>query len=142
MMEDPESLSKLEILEKVERPYKKSNSIVSDIKYFLLNKPKKDTLIKFQSESDRQLHNQRIYDRTGIEVEKYKMLNIHQIGIGTPVDFLFGEMMKWNSETCWWPNHIAKVHALDEKLSHINVFLFGKINFNLRKKNKSRSFIF
>lgn len=127
-------------IESVERPYEKSNSIFSDLRYFFLNKPEKDTLIKFYSESDRIRYNHLIYDRSGIEVEKYKMLNIHQIGIDTPVDFLFDELMKWNSETCWWPNHIAKVHTLDEKLSHINVYLFGKINFNPRKKKQDPEF--
>lgn len=124
----------------VERPFIKSNSILSDIKHFFIEKPEKDTFINFQSAKERRQYNQLIFERTGIDVEKYKMLNIHQIAIDVPTDYLFAELMKWNSESCWWPNHIAKVHVLDAQLSRINVFLFGKLNFSLKKQNKSPEF--
>ncbi|HEY9115318.1 MAG TPA: hypothetical protein VIN10_11520 [Bacteroidales bacterium] len=123
-----------------ERKYTKSNSILSDIRYFFIQKSEIDTLVKFQPENGRQQYNQLIFDRIGLEVDKFKMLNIHQIAIDVPVDFLFGELMKWNSDSCWWPNHIAKVHALDDRLSRINVFLFGKINFSFKKQKKSPEF--
>lgn len=125
---------------KVGRPYKKSNSIVSDIRHFFLNKPEKNTLIELKSEFDRDHFNRLIFDRTGYELGNYKMLNIHQIAIDVPADFIFDELMKWNSESCWWPNHVAKVHVLDEQLSHIDVFLFGKLNFRPGNKKQSPEF--
>jgi len=129
-------------IEMAERPYKKSNGVLADIKYFFFNKPKKNTLIKFQNENDRNRYNKLIFERTGFDVGKYKMLNIHRIEVNTTVDFLFDELMKWNSESCWWPNHIAKVHVLDESLSHIDVFLFGKLNINPGNKKQSPEFHF
>ena len=125
---------------KVGRPYEKSNSILSDIRYFFLNKPETNTLIELKSEFDRDHYNQLIFSRTGYELGNYKMLNIHRIAVDAPADFIFDVLMKWNSESCWWPNHIAKVHALDDQLSHIDVFLFGKLNFRPRNRSQSPDF--
>jgi len=137
MKRNDESTSKIK---EARRPYKKSNGILSDIRYFFIEKPEKDTFIKFHSEGDRHHYNQLIFERTKIDIGKFKMLNIHQIAIDVPIDFLYSELMNWNSDSCWWPNHIAKVHVLDDKLSRINVFLFGKINFSFKKQNKSPEF--
>ncbi len=127
-------------LEKDYSPYKKSNSIFSDIKYFFFNKPEQKTFIDLKRNGDRKRYNKLIFERTGYDVGDYTLLNIHQIGVNTPVDYLFEELMRWNSDSCWWPNHIAKVHVLDNNLSHIDVFLFGKLNFKHRNREKSPEF--
>lgn len=125
---------------KPQMPCKKSNSIISDIKYFFINKPEMNTFIELKSDDDRKRYNKLIYERTGYDVGEYTLLNIHQIGVDTPVDYLFDELMRWNSDTCWWPNHIAKVHVTSNDLSHIDVFLFGKLNFKPGNKIKSPEF--
>lgn len=126
----------------IKRPYVKSKSIADDIKLFFLNKSDTNTLIELNSKSERKRYNQIIFDRTGFVVDSYKMLNIHQIGIDVPVDFLFNELNHWNSDSSWWPNHLAKVHVLDDDLSRIEVFLFGKINLRPGKNKKSPEFHF
>lgn len=126
----------------IKKPFVKSNSIAADIKHFFLNKSDIKTLIELNSKSERARYNQLIFDRTGFEVDSYKMLNIHQIGIDVPVDFLFNELMNWSSDSSWWPNHLAKVHVLDDDLSRIEVFLFGKINLKPGKNKKSPEFHF
>lgn len=125
---------------KIDRPYNKSNSIVSDIRNFFLNKPEQNTFIDLAQLEDRKRYNKLILERTGFDVGNYTLLNIHHIGVNTPVKFLFEELMRWNSNSCWWPNHIAKVHVLDTDLSHIDVFLFGKLNFRRRNRTKSPEF--
>jgi hypothetical protein len=106
-------------------PPAKSNGILSDIRYFLLNKPLVPTCIKFRTDEERQLYSSSILQRTGIGVEAYKVLNIHRIGIEVPATFVFEELLKWNGDSSCWPNHIARVTLQDGKLENIKVNLFG-----------------
>ena len=75
--------------------------------------------------------------RLGISVDEYRILNIHQIGINAPVQFVFGELQKWDFDSLCWPNHIATVGRVDEQLEHIELFLFG-YNKQLRKLKNGR----
>jgi len=102
-----------------------STGIFSDIRFFFLDKPAFATNIKFHSEEERMLYSKRILQRTGIGVDMYKVLNIHQIGIDVPATFVFEELLKWNGDSSCWPNHIAKVTRKDERLDIIKVNLFG-----------------
>ena len=92
---------------------------------FLVNKPPVSTIIKFHSETERELYTRSILQRTGIGVEMYRVLNIHHIGIDAPATFVFEELLKWNGDSSCWPNHIAKVCLRDGKLDRIKVNLFG-----------------
>jgi uncharacterized protein YbjT (DUF2867 family) len=116
-------------------PPSRSKGVLTDINFFFINKPKIPTLIKFDTESERQNYSQRLMQRLGINVDKYKILNIHQIGIDAPVKYVFEELLKWNGDSTCWPNHIARVERVDNNLENINVFLFGfsKYPFGLKK---------
>lgn len=106
-------------------PPSKSSGILSDIRYFLLDKPEFATSIKFHSEEDRLLYTRSILQRTGIGVDEYKVLNIHRIGIEAPATFVFEELLRWNGDSSCWPNHIAKLTLKDNSLENIKVNLFG-----------------
>ncbi|OGU38242.1 MAG: hypothetical protein A2X61_02900 [Ignavibacteria bacterium GWB2_35_12] len=112
-------------------PPSRSKGILSDINYFFINKPRIPTLIKFDSESERQNYSQRLMQRLGINVEKYKILNIHQIGIDAPLKYVFEELLKWNGDSTCWPNNIARVERVEDRLDNINVTLFGFNFFSL-----------
>ncbi len=115
-------------------PLHSSNGILDDIKYFFLTKPEEKTLIKFKSKEDRQRYNESIMQRIGVDVDKYKMLNIHRIGVEAPASYLFGELMKWNGDSMCWPNHIAKVNLKNNKLEDIQVSLFGRSTPSFKKR--------
>jgi len=109
----------------LKQPPPKSTGIFSDIRLFFLDKPEVETSIKFHSEEERMFYSKNILQRTGIGVDAFRVLNIHRIGIETPVSFVFEELLKWNGDSSCWPNHIAKVTLKDDKLDHIKVNLFG-----------------
>lgn len=109
----------------LKHPPAKSTGILSDIRFFLLNKPEISTKIMFHSEEERMQYTKSILQRTGIGVDMYKVLNIHHIGIEAPATFVFEELLKWNGDSSCWPNHIAKLTLKDGKLEHIKVNLFG-----------------
>lgn len=106
-------------------PPPKSTGILSDIRYFFLEKPEVKTSIKFHSEEERMFYSKNILQRTGIGVDKYSVLNIHRIGIEAPATFVFEELLKWNGDSSCWPNHIARVTLRNNELEHIKVNLFG-----------------
>ncbi len=112
--------------EKPIKPPSRSRNALSDIYYFLLKRPKAKTRIRFRNKAQRQNYNERILQRFGIETEKYSVLNIHQIGVDTPVSYMFNELLNWDGDSTCWPNHIAKVDRIDDKLEDIQILLFGK----------------
>ena len=65
------------------KPPSRSKGLVSDVIYFLLHKPEKATLIKYDSAEERDNYNQRVMQRTGIDPNRYSVLNIHKIGVGS-----------------------------------------------------------
>jgi len=106
-------------------PPGKSRGIISDIRYFILHRPAIRTLIKFANDAEREDYSQRIMQRTGIDVAKYSVLNVHRIGIEVPVMYVFGELLSWDGDSTCWPNHIATVDRLDGRLDKIQIFLLG-----------------
>ena len=106
-------------------PPAKSTGILSDIRYFFMNKPEFATNIKFHSEEERLVYSKRILQRIGIGVDIYRVLNVNRIGIKAPATFVFEELLKWNGDSSCWPNHIAKVTLKDGRLENIKVNLFG-----------------
>ena len=125
------------------KPPNRSKHIFSDIRYFLMNKPDKDTLIQFDSQSEREDYTYRILQRLGVEVSSFKILNIHKIGINAPAKYIFEELLKWDGDSSCWPNHIAKVVNRNNSLENLSIYLFGWIKFPLwiKKSLLGRSFI-
>lgn len=110
----------------IKAPPVRSTRILTDIKYFLLNKPAVPTLIDFPDASERENFSYRIIQRLGVSVTKYSILNIHKIGIDAPVRYVFEELMNWDGDSTCWPNHIATVERVAGRLEHIRIFLFGR----------------
>ena len=106
-------------------PPEKSKGIFSDIRYFFLENPRIKTLVRFQSDEDRKAYEHSIRQRTGIDVDRFHMLNIHRIGIEAPSSYLFEELLNWNGDSSCWPNHIARVTLLGNDLQKVRVSLFG-----------------
>ena len=84
-----------------------------------------DTLIKFKSVEERDMYNEGVMQRIGINTNRYSVLNLHKIGIDAPVSYIFNELLQWNGDSTCWPNHIAKVDRIDNNLKHIRILPFG-----------------
>jgi hypothetical protein len=123
-------------------PIHRSTNILSDIRYYFIHRPEKKTLVKFNSDEDRHMYSESIMQRVGIDVDQYKLLNIHRIGIEVPASILFDDLMKWNGDSICWPNHIARVNLQDDKLEKILISLFGKSNERSGRKREFFSFRF
>lgn len=106
-------------------PPSKSRNVITDTWYFLLHNPKVKTLLKFDSDEVRQEYNQRVMQRVGIDVKKNSVLNIHQIGVEAPVSYVFNELLNWNGDSTCWPNHVAKVHRIDDSIEKMKILPFG-----------------
>jgi len=124
-------------------PPSRSEGLLTDFRYFLWNKPETQTLIRFNSKEKRDEYNQRIMQRVGEEVDRYSILNIHQIGIEAPVSYVFNELLNWNGDSTCWPNYIAKVERIDEDIEKIRILPFGWKNypFGFQKSLFGLSFI-
>jgi len=107
------------------KPPSRSKGLLSDIIYFLLHRPEKDTRIRYNSDEERDNYNQRMMQRTGINPDRYSVLNIHKIGINAPVSYIFNELLQWNGDSTCWPNHIAKVERIEDDLKRIKIYPFG-----------------
>ena len=110
-------------------PPSRSTGIFSDIKSFLLHKPEVKTLIDTRSLTERSDYHERIVQRLGVSVSGYAVLNIHRLGIDVPSKYVFEELMNWNGDSTCWPNHIAKVCRIEDKIERINILPFGKSRF-------------
>lgn len=116
----------------VSKPPSGSKGLLTDICYFLLHKPEKATLIRYESEEERDNYNQRMMQRTGINPDRYSILNIHKIGINAPVSYIFNELLEWNGDSTCWPNHIARVERIDNDISRIRINPFGWKKYPLK----------
>ena len=102
-----------------------SNGLIKDIGNYILHNPKNDTLIKFNTPEERLEYNERIMQRIGINTNRFSVLNIHKIGINAPVHYIFDELMRWNGDSTYWPNSIAKVDRIKNDLKKIRILPFG-----------------
>ena len=123
-------------------PLTSTSSIFTDIRHYFLNTPKIKTLIRFDSEESRQIYGESIMQRIGIDVDHYRLLNIHRIGVEAPASFLFNELMKWNGDSLCWPNHIARVNLPENTLDKIKITLFGGYGDNAEGKQERSLFHF
>jgi hypothetical protein len=107
------------------KPPLRSKGFLSDVFQFLIHKPAKPTLIKFDSEEERDFYNQRVMQRIGIDPNLYSVLNIHKIGVEAPGSYVFNELLQWNENSTCWPNHIARVDRIENDLERIRIQPFG-----------------
>lgn len=107
------------------KPPSRSKGLLSDVTKFLLHKPEKATLIKFDTDEERDFYNERVMQRIGIDPNRYSVLNIHKIGVEAPVSYVFNELLEWNGDSTCWPNHIAKVDLIENDLQRISIQPFG-----------------
>jgi len=117
------------------KPPKWSKGVLSDIRYFLISKPKPATLVRFRDDEERDDYNMRIMQRLGVTPDDYTILNIHQIGVNAPPSYVFNELLKWSGESSCWPNHIARVDRIDNNLEHIRILPFGWPKYPLGMKS-------
>ena len=106
-------------------PPSKSKGLLSDVLEFMLHRPEKDTLIKFDSLEERDFYNERVMQRIGIDPNLYSVLNIHKIDVEAPVGYMFNELLEWNGDSTCWPNHLAKVDLIENDLGRISILPFG-----------------
>jgi uncharacterized protein YbjT (DUF2867 family) len=112
------------IQQEIEPPLRTSG-FFGDVRSFMFHKAKVPTLINFKSHIDREDYSLRILQRLGTEVSKYKILNVHKIGVNAPAKYIFDELLEWNGDSTCWPNHLAKIVKDNDRLENLNVFLFG-----------------
>ena len=103
----------------------RSETLWSDLYYYLLRKPEQETLIRFDTPAERENFSKRVLQRLGIGVDQYEVLNIHKIGINVPGRYVFEELLTWNNDSEHWPNHLAYIRRLEGELDHIQIYLFG-----------------
>lgn len=116
-------------------PLKKSGNVISDVKNFFLKVPAYNTFVEINSEDDRNRFMEIISKRLGVGVDNYKVLNIHRISINTPTEFVFNELLTWDGNSSWWPNHISKANLTNGNLEKIKITLFGLSQNLFKLKN-------
>jgi hypothetical protein len=82
--------------------------------------------VEFETEDVREDYTRRIAQRVGIDVSQYSVLNIHRIGIEAPVRYVFEELVRWEGDSPYWPNHIATLKVMKENPESLRVVLFGR----------------
>jgi hypothetical protein len=107
-------------------PIRRSTNIISDIRQYLLHRPERPTLVLFGDVAERHAYSASIMQRVGIDVEQYRLLNIHRIAIEVPAGIIFDELLRWDGDSICWPNHIARVNLQEGKLEDIVISLIGK----------------
>jgi hypothetical protein len=79
--------------------------------------------------------------RVGVGVTDYTILNIHKIGIEVPVRYVFEELLQWDRNSDYWPNHMARVKRVEGDLKNVQIFLFGLEKMDYRKTAAKPLFI-
>lgn len=102
-----------------------STGVLADIRHYFLARPRIPTLIATSSPEHRVEYSLRILQRVGIDVSRYRVLNIHRIGIEAPLSLVFQEILGWDGDAPCWPNSIATAHRLDGGREHIRIDLLG-----------------
>ncbi len=109
----------------------KNNSLLCDLRFYFLNRPKNKTLVEYKSLTEKKDFSKRILQRIGVSVDKYTVLNIHRIGIDVPVKYVFEELLQWDGNSNYWPNQLARVKRINGNLEKILIYFLGieKIRF-------------
>ncbi len=113
-----------------------SHGASGDFRHYLLRTPPLETRIDFSSEAEREEYSQRVMQRLGRDVSNYSVLNLHKIGVDAPARYVFEELLKWDSESAFWPNGLATVEDAGSGLARLRIRPFGKTRWgrSLRRK--------
>ena len=108
-----------------------NNSLLCDLRFFFLTKPKIKTLVGYKSAKEKEIFSYRVLQRIGVPVDEYSVLNIHKIGIDVPVKYVFEELIQWDGHSNFWPNKLARVKRINGSLEKVLIYLLGveKISF-------------
>jgi hypothetical protein len=89
-------------------------------------------LIKYSSPSERESVSQRILQRLDVDVTKYRVLNIHKIGIDVPTRHVFEELLHWDGKSDYWPNQVARIKRINGNLEKILIYILGLEKITLK----------
>jgi hypothetical protein len=103
-----------------------SRSLLSDVRHYIIHRPPVPTLVEFDTDEVREDYTQRIAQRVGIDVSQYSVLNIHRIGIDAPVRYVFEELIAWQGDSPYWPNHVATLQILPGRPENVRVVALGR----------------
>jgi len=117
------------------KPPGRSKNVLTDINNFLFTKSSIATYIRFKTFQDRLNFRHRILQRIGMDASNYSVLNVHKIGIDVPANLIFEEILCWNGDSTCWPNHIATVDRIDNRIEDIRILPFGKRNYPFGLRN-------
>jgi hypothetical protein len=106
-----------------------SKTLWCDINNFFFHTPPEKTLVKYHSPEERKAYSERIMQRIRLEVDSYSVLNVHQIGVDVPVQFIFEELLQWNGDSTCWPNQLARVERINNRLEEMEILMFGVKHF-------------
>lgn len=112
---------------------RKSRGVIDDLRNYFFQTPETSTLIEFPTRTERENYTHRILQRLRIRVDRYSVLNIHQISVRAPVRFVFEEMLEWNGESPYWPNHIATVESIEGDRRLIKIRFLGPVTRTLSR---------
>lgn len=102
-----------------------SSSLASDLAGFVVHRPNIPTHVAVESESSREDYTLRIAQRTGVDVSRFSILNIHRIGIEAPVEVVFEEVERWSGVSRCWPDHLATIEPTPGEQDGFRVVLLG-----------------
>ena len=115
----------------------RSKSLLSDFKNFILKHPPVDSLVKINTAEVREEFDKRILQRTGYVTDQYRLLNIHQISIDCPTEYVFDEIIRWHWESRCWPKHIARFVRKKGITDDVSVYLFRPLMIGKKMRGYS-----
>lgn len=101
-------------------------SVLSDVRDFFVHRPAIPTLVRYNSSDERQDYTARIFQRLGIDVASYRVLNIHRIGIPAPARLVFELLREPDTARVCWPGHLAALEQPEGDLARVQVYLLGR----------------
>lgn len=111
------------------RPPAASKSLWADISNFFFHTPAIKTQVKYDSPEERIAYSKRIMQRLRLEVDNFSVLNVHKVAVDAPAQLIFDELLQWNGESTCWPNQLARVECINNRLEEIEILLFGVRRF-------------
>lgn len=120
-------------MEQIKQNRCEHNSLLCDLRFFFLTKPKIQTLVEYKSSREKEIFSQRVLQRIGVPVDEYSVLNIHKIGIDVPVKYVFEELLQWDGHSNFWPNKLARVKRINGSLEKILIYMLGVEKISFRK---------